>query len=212
MYRRDTMDTNTWKGMSESLGDISPEAKEILRKATAALRERQRVKAAFEAAQNWSRENLPGGKTFAEFYAACLCWLESRGLYGGGPHCPGAGTRRHPAFRSLGSGRRHARDGHVWTTAIAAAATSWLANLPGPHTLEFGVMDEEDLAVFLYWEGRTVQFVDLPLLLGSEPEAMLNAALHAARDVYHDPELWGKLAPAIGKTIDLARQLLANWK
>jgi hypothetical protein len=89
----------------------------------------------------------------------------------------------------------------------------WLATFPEPHTLDWGTQCGEDLAVFLYnGKRQTVQFVNLPLLLGSEPEAMLNAALHAARDVYSSPERWGKLARAIGHTIDVAREILASRK
>jgi hypothetical protein len=205
---------DTWKERSASLLErVSPDGREALRRATAPIREGQRVEAAFEAASAWARENLPGGKTFESFYAACLCWLEAKGLYGGGPHCPGASTRRHPAFRGLGSGRRQANDGYVWTTAISSAAKMWLATFPDPHSLEWGTHDGEDLEVFLCRQGGgTVHSVTLPMLLGSEPEAMLNAALHAAYEIYPKADLWGELAPAIGKTIDLARELLANWK
>jgi hypothetical protein len=203
---------DTWKEKSKSLGECSPESKEVLRKATVAFREEQRVQAAFEAARRWVGERVRSSATFAEFDAASLCWLEGKGLYGGGPHCPGCSTRRHPAFRRLGSGRRQANDGYVWTTAIAAAARMWLATFPEPHTLDWGTQCGEDLAVFLYGKGQTVQFVTIPLLLGSEPEAMLNAALHAARDVYSSPERWGKLARAIGHTIDVAREILASRK
>jgi hypothetical protein len=203
----------TWKEKSKSLGECSPEAKESLRKATVAFREEQRAKAAFDAAFRWVGERVRSSETFASFDAAALCWLEAKGLYGGGPHCPGAGTLRHPAFRRLGSGRRQANDGYAWTAAIASAAQTWLATFYDPHTLDWGTQCGEDLAVFLYDKrGTTVQFVALPLLLGSEPEALKNAALHAARDVYSSPERWGKLARAIGHTIDVARELLASRK
>jgi len=206
---------NTWKERSVLLERVSPEGKEALRRATAPIREGERIVAAFEAAKNWVRENVPGRQTFEEFDASCLCWLESKGLYGGGPHCPGAGTLRHPAFRSLGSGRRQANDGQAWTAAIAAAARMWLSTLPAPYpnTLEWGSQDGEDLAVFLEdGKRQALQFVSLSMLLASEPEALKNAALHAAYEIYPKAERWGKLAPAIGNTLDLARELLAKQK
>src|SRR5579875_1254587 len=141
---------DTWKVKSEALGDVSPETKEVLRRATTTVRVYQRVEAAFRAAFTWVRDNVPGGGTLEGFYATSLCWLEGKGLYGGGPSCPGAGTLRHPAFRGLGSGRRQANDGHVWTAAIMAAATSWLVAFPDHnHSLEWGTQDG-DLAVSLF--------------------------------------------------------------
>ena len=48
----------------------------------------------------------------------------------GGPlGLAGAGTARHPGLDSLGTGRKHARDGGAWDAAIAAAIYELMAEL-----------------------------------------------------------------------------------
>lgn len=48
----------------------------------------------------------------------------------GGPlGLSGAGTARHPGLDSLGTGRKHARDGGAWDAAIASAIYELMAEL-----------------------------------------------------------------------------------
>lgn len=110
----------TWFALENSLRDAGIRDEGVLdqiRRMTAPARCAERVRLAADAALRWVRER---GLEPAEPYAAVLADLEAGGLYGGGLSNPGDSTHRHPAFKRLGKGRRHACDGGYWTSAIAA--------------------------------------------------------------------------------------------
>jgi len=120
------MAMRTWKDLRATLpAGLTPEDYDDIRRLTAPGRQELRAREARVAACAFvseiaTRGLIPYGDVSR--LATALLWAESRGLSGGGTQDPGAGTTRHPAFRSLGKGRRSARDGGAWTAAIAAAA------------------------------------------------------------------------------------------
>lgn len=110
----------------ESLG-ITGDALEALLKETAPKRHEARVSAAIAAAEDWvletmhlTREDWLTGETLA-LMALCVLYLDVAGI-GGRDGVEGLATLRHPAFSKCGSGRKQARDGGAWSSAIEAAA------------------------------------------------------------------------------------------
>jgi hypothetical protein len=154
---------------TKALADLCLEggALEAVSKITAPMRAKSREEAALQAAKEWVWAHSPrSGSTIydQEGAVAFLLMAEVRGLYGGGYRAPGAGTARHPAFRNLGSGRRHAQDGLAWTTAIASAAWKWSASLP---VLMDGVLRVQMTRDLMQTEGEPLEgLVDPELTLG----------------------------------------------
>lgn len=168
---------------------------EAVRKATARQRHEGRMFAAYWAARRWLSHALDFRKDYDVLaaYAYALCFVESLGLYGGAPANPGTGTTRHPAFRALGKGRRHASDGEAWTAALAAVAAEVGADIT--------VDPDGRLAIFVYKNGARI-FVPVRILLASEPEARRNLALHAARKGWDIR--WPELITAAAKELEAA--------
>ena len=166
----------TWASIENILKDagVSPASAEAIRKATAEFRHEGRKWAAYQAARRWLSYAYDFRKDYATLgaYARALCFAEGYGLYGGSPRKPGTGTTRHPAFRCLGKGRRHATDGAAWTAAIAAVAAESHADVT--------VDPDGRLAIAVFDDGA-VAYVPVGVLLATEPEARKNLALHAAK-------------------------------
>jgi hypothetical protein len=96
--------------------DIREETVEEVRRLTSATRHRERMEVVIAAARSW----LAKYEHETSLFDACaLLICEGGGLYGGGTSTPGAGSTRHHAFRSLGSGISHTGD--LWEDAIRGA-------------------------------------------------------------------------------------------
>ena len=166
----------TWASVENTIMDagISPASTEAIRKATAEFRHEGRKWAAYQAARQWLSYAYDFRRDYATLgaYAKALCFAEGHGLYGGSPRKPGTGTTRHPAFRFLGKGRRHAADGAAWTAAIAAVAAESHADVT--------VDPDGRLAIAVFVDGA-VAYVPVGILLATEPEARKTFALHAAK-------------------------------
>jgi hypothetical protein len=125
------MAARTFESLREALPEgLHPDTVEKIRKATAHRRHVERVGEARAAACEWLRQNVDGSTTSQQ--ACALLLAEADGLHGGECWDPGSGTTRHPAFRGLGSGRRHASDGGAWTRAIRDAAYQYCEEYGSP--------------------------------------------------------------------------------
>ena len=166
----------TWASIENTLIDegVGPASIEAIRRATAEFRHEGRTWAAYQAACRWLSHTYDFRTDYATLsaYAKALCFAEWHGLYGGSTRKPGTGTTRHPAFRFLGKGRRHATDGAAWTAAIAAVAAESHADVT--------VDPDGRLAIAVFDDGA-VAYVPVGVLLATEPEARKNLALHAAK-------------------------------
>jgi len=195
--------------------DAGSEVLETIRRATAPVRREARIQAAWEAAYHYvthqpSVDWGPEGGGAVRAAAIALCWLERRGLYGGGFSQPGAGTRRHPAFEALGSGRHQARDGGAWDDAIACAAyrhmgpggVEW-ADLGGLLALRVDIA-HPDWPAAAQWPEPPL--VALDVLLHEEPDALLTASLHCVQDLAQSERRgqWSQLAGAVARTLAIA--------
>jgi hypothetical protein len=166
----------TWAAMRAALPEgTDGEIVETVRRATIPVRREARIHAAWEAACRYvdhQHHAFWGSDGATRAAAIALCWLEVRGLYGGG-----AGARRHPAFEGLGSGSHQAPDGGAWDDAIACAAhrhvgpagVDW-ADLGGLLALRVDIGHPEP------------QLVALDVLL-DDAEALKVACLHCVRDL-----------------------------
>ncbi len=124
---------NTWKSVRQRVPDgISDETLETVRRASGHLRHMARIRYVLELAKEWlcdPGDSMPHlseeerqeirNRTYSHVRKA-LCYLDARGLYGGGDHQPGVATRRHPAFASIPG--HHTRVGLAWDDALMAAA------------------------------------------------------------------------------------------
>ena len=189
----------TWASVENTIMDagISPASTEAIRKATAEFRHEGRKWAAYQAARRWLSYAYDFRRDYATLgaYAKALCFAEGHGLYGGSPRKPGTGTTRHPAFRFLGKGRRHATDGEAWTAAIAAVAAESQADVT--------VDPDGRLAIAVFVDGA-VAYVPVGILLATEPEARKTFALHAARRGWHC--MSKKLIAAAAKELEAAEK------
>lgn len=187
----------TWAAIEATLhtAGIDSATVEAVRKATAEFRHEGRKHAAYWAARRWLSHALDFRKDYGllDVYAYALCFAESIGLYGGSPRDPGAGTTRHPAFRGLGKGRRHASDGPAWTAAIAAVAAEASADV---------TVDPDGRLVVYVRKDRAEYFVPVCVLLAHEPEARRNFAIYAAKRGWD--ARWPELIIAAAKELDAA--------
>lgn len=136
---------------------ISGAAAEMLLNAGNYLRHAQRVAEAKAAAQAAAREILGenAGEKEVDVVVRFLGFLDAVGV-GGCGGLEGISTSRLPIFRSLGKGRKFARDGGAWSAAIQEACGSFhglpgLAVVPrgGKFTLLSQVAGEEEAEVVL---------------------------------------------------------------
>jgi hypothetical protein len=106
-----------------TLGVVGAAADALLRE-TAPARHAARVEAALAAARAYDEFER------GDAIALAILLADAMGV-GGRDGVEGAATLRHPALRSLGSGRKQATDGPAWSAAIAEALAR-LANEMGP--------------------------------------------------------------------------------
>lgn len=132
---------NTWKDLREQLpSDLSDDAVELIRRATAPMRHEKRVNATVDAAltavlEIYSSPDLELRRVtpFMCRIAATLIALDRNGT--GGPHNAGGGfaaTARMSWARGLGKGRRQASDGAAWMAAAADAESLLLGSAARP--------------------------------------------------------------------------------
>jgi hypothetical protein len=152
--------------LTSAFPGIGEDALSVIQRVTAPARHAARVDAASAAARRWVND-LSGRESINDWErgarAALLCYLEAKGLYGGGLREPGAGTQRHPTFRSLGSGRRQAMDGAAWTAAIACAGATHVYTAPAIST-----EGKVQIGAALPGYDSQVYLVDVHSLLGDE--------------------------------------------
>jgi hypothetical protein len=204
----------TWAAMRAALPeDMDREILETIRRASAPVRREARIQAAWDAAYRYVDQQPHvdwGSEGSLRAAAIALCWLEARGLYGGGFQEPGAATQRHPAFEGLGSGRHQALDGRAWDDAIACAAyrhigpdgVAW-ADLGGMLALRVDIA-HPDWPEAAQWPDPPL--VPLDVLLQDQPEALRTACLHCARDLAppHRRTQWNQVAGALARTLATA--------
>src|SRR5690606_29811356 len=139
--RERTMELKTWKDLREQLpGDLSDDAVELIRRATAPERHKQRVNATVDAAltavlEIYSSPDLELRRVtpFVCRLAATLIALDVNGT--GGRYNAGgdfAATARMSWARALGKGRRQASDGAAWMAAAADAQSLLLGRAARP--------------------------------------------------------------------------------
>jgi len=172
----------TWKTMKGLFAGFSYETQEEMRKLTSNQRHQERIQAAREAAKAWLYESH---YDYLDLAAPALCYLEELGLCGGNRYNPGCGTRRHWAFRHLGTGRRKANDGGAWNAAIGDVARRDVSHV--------SLYPHPTLGVVVYVVGHNpedgeAQFKLIPLLGGQHvdnPEYRYGVAEMARNAVYH---------------------------
>ena len=105
---------------------LTGEAAELAARVGGPARHERRVQAAVTAATEWGTDVGRSRPYVKNTYACMALVLDRVGAFGPfGLGNPGGCSARHPAFRDLGSGRRHANDGGAWDAAIRAA-DEWL--------------------------------------------------------------------------------------
>jgi hypothetical protein len=114
----------TAKALREALYglNITGAAADAILKETAQARAEARIEQAKAAALAAASAIYAGAFTDAEraALASAICRLDYVGV-GGTDGCTGEATTRLEPFRTLGSGRKNARDGAAWTAAIREA-------------------------------------------------------------------------------------------
>jgi len=115
----------TWAELETTLPESAGhESRELVRKATSASRHEYRVQQVLEAAGQAIRAEWPAISPIElKLEAWMLCAADgcgTGGMLGVGLSTPS--TDRNPVFAELGTGRRHASDGPVWSAAIREAA------------------------------------------------------------------------------------------
>ena len=102
--------------------------------AGAPVRAGARASGAADAALAWGRFCSPNDEIMALARAMMACRLDDNGLGGPlGAGGPNSGTLRHPAFRGCGRGRKQARDGGAWTSAVGMAGAMLSSRLEQDH-------------------------------------------------------------------------------